>query len=55
MAKAKKITVKVLKEFKDSTINFQLRKEGDTFVVTKKRLEQIDKVIPKFVEIISIC
>ena len=55
MAKQKKITVKVLKEFKDSTIDFQLRKEGDTFVVTKSRLDQINKAIPKHVEIISIC
>lgn len=54
MAKAKKITVKVLKEFKDSTINFELRKEGYTFLVTKNRFDQINKAIPKHVEIISI-
>ena len=51
---AKKITVKVLKEFKDSTIDFQLRKENETFIVTKQRLEQIDKAIPNHVEIITI-
>ncbi len=54
MAKAKTIRVKVLKEFKDSTISFQLRKENETFIVTKKRLEQIDKALPNYIEIISI-
>ena len=55
MAKQKKITVKVLKEFKDSTINFELRKEGDTFQLTKKRFDEINTVIPKHIEIVSIC
>jgi hypothetical protein len=50
----KKITVRVLKEFKDSTIDFQLRKAGDTFQVTKKRFEQIESVIPNHVEIVTI-
>ncbi len=50
----KKITVIVLKEFKDSTIDFQLRKVNDRFEVTQKRLLKIDKAIPKHIEVIKI-